>query len=34
MQLFPVLLDLCNDTQYEVRALACQSLAPICKIMG
>lgn len=26
--------DLCNDTQYEVRAIACQSLAPVCRVLG
>jgi hypothetical protein len=34
MQLLPMLLDLCNDTQYEVRAIACQSLAPVCRRLG
>ena len=33
-QLYPILQDLCNDTQYEVRAIACQSLAPVCKLLG
>ena len=33
-QLYPILLDLCNDTQYEVRASGCKSLSVVCKSLG
>ncbi|CAF1034388.1 unnamed protein product, partial [Brachionus calyciflorus] len=32
--IFPALLDLCNDTQYEVRATACRALSTVSKSLG
>lgn len=32
--IFPVMLDLCNDTQYEIRATACKCLSPVSKSLG